>query len=51
MSLKTLITTTYGSGTYRRTTTLQDVHCKAATAKKQLTFLNRCVHHKIISRF
>ena len=51
MSFKTLITTTYGSGTYKRTRTLQEVHCKAAIAKNQLTFLNRCIHHKIIPRF
>ena len=51
MSLNSLITTTYGSGTYKRTAKLQDVHCKAATAKNQLTFLNRCIHHKIIPRF
>ena len=51
MSLNSLITTTYGSGTYKRTKELQEVHCKAATVKNQLTFLNRCIHHKIIPRF
>ena len=51
MSIKSLITTTYGSGTYKRTTTFQEVHCKAVTAKNQLTFLNRCIYHKIIPRF
>ena len=51
MSLNSLITTTYGSGTYKRTTKLQEVQCKAAAAKNQLTFLNRCIHHNIIPRF
>ena len=51
MSLKALITTTYGSSVYKKTSKLQDLHCKAATAKNQMTFLNRCLHHKIIPKF
>ena len=51
MSLKTIITATYGSSTYASTAKLQEVSCKAATAKNQVTFLNRCIRHQIIPRF
>ena len=51
MSLKTLITATYGSSIYADTAKLQQVKCKAATAKNQITFLNRCIYHKLIPRF
>ena len=51
MSLKTIITSTYGSRTYKKRATLQEVGCKAERAKNQVTFLNGCIHHKIIPRF
>ena len=51
MSLKALITATYRSGIYTNTAKLQKVYCKAATEKNQLTFLNRCIYHKILPRF
>ena len=51
MSLKLLITATYGSSTYADTAKLQELCCKAATAKNQWTFLNRCIFHKIMPRF
>ena len=50
MSLKSFITATYGSSIYKTTAKLQDIQCKVATAKNQMTFLNRCIHHKIIPK-
>lgn len=51
MSLKSFISATYGSSIYLKTTRLQATLCKAATAKNQLIFLNRCIHHKVIPKF
>ena len=51
MSLKTFITASYGTSIYADTAKLQQVNCKAATAKNQTTFLNRCIYHKLIPRF
>ena len=51
MSLKSIIVATYGSSIYKKTTQLQEIQCKTATAKNQLIFLNRCIHHNIIPKF
>ena len=51
MSLQNIITATYGSSTYKQTAMLQEMNCKAAASKNQVTFLNRCIYHKLIPRF
>lgn len=51
MSLKSIITTTYGSSIYKSTSKLQDTLCKAASAKNQYIFLNRCIHHHLLPKF
>ena len=51
MSLQSIIIATYGSSIYKKTKQLQEIQCKMATTKNQMTFLNRCIHHKIIPKF
>ena len=51
MSFKSIIVATYGSSIFKETTKLQEIQCKTVTAKNQLTFLKRCIHHKIIPKF
>ena len=51
MTFKEQIQTTYGSGVHEQTSLLMKKLPKMAKAKNQMTFLNRCIHHKLIPRF
>jgi len=51
MSLKDFLTTNYGISLYKQTSKLQDNLCKQASAKNQVIFLTRCIHHGITPRF
>ena len=47
MSLKQLLVSSYRKELYKETLSLQQQKIKKAITKKQLIFLQRCMHHKI----
>ncbi len=51
MSFKNLIINAYGSEIHSKTSRYTRQIIKKTMAKCQLTFLNRCIHHKITPRF
>ena len=51
MSFKQLIQATYGSGVHKQTSLYMKKITKMAKAKNQMTFLNRCIHHKLMPQF
>ena len=50
MSLKELLTNSYGADTYKRTNQLKLEKNKKAKLKNQIIFLQRCITHKIIPK-
>ena len=50
MSLKILITNSYGADTYNQTNQLKSEKIKKAKLKNQIIFLQRCISHKIIPK-
>ena len=50
MSLKNLLTTSYGEKIYKHTVDLQKMKVKASIAKTQLIFLKRCIKNIILPK-
>ena len=51
MSYKNYISTTYDSSVYKKITKLKDLKMRAAAAKNQKIFLDRCISNSVFPKF